>query len=137
MEIRKDNLLISDDKTKINRKKVYQLLQNSYWASKRSRQTIDISIENSKCFGLYQDNKIIGFTRALTDKTVSSWRYDIIIEKQYRGRGLGKWFFDNIIKHKDLMNIKIYLTTRDAQGLYKKYGFRVKEAMVKIPDQNC
>ena len=137
MEIRKDNLLISDDKTKINRKKVYQLLQNSYWASKRSRQTIDISIENSICFGLYQDNKMIGFARALSDKTVSSWLHDIIIEKQYRGRGLGKWFFENIIKHKDLVNTKIYLTTRDAQGLYKKYGFRVKEAMVKIPDQNC
>ena len=27
MEIRKDNLLISDDKTKIKRKKVYQLLK--------------------------------------------------------------------------------------------------------------
>jgi hypothetical protein len=49
---------------------------------------------------------------------------------------LGKWFFDNIIKHKDLMNTKIYLTTRDAQGLYKKYGFGPKEAMVKIPGQN-
>jgi hypothetical protein len=72
MEIRKDNLLISDDKTKINRKKVYQLLQNSYWASKRSQQAIDISIENSISFGLYLDNKMIGFARALTDKTVSS-----------------------------------------------------------------
>ena len=80
---------------------------------------------------------MIGFARALSDKTVSSWLHDIIIEKQYRGRGLGKWFFENIIKHKDLVNTKIYLTTRDAQELYKKYGFRAKEAMVKIPDQNC
>jgi len=136
MEIRKDNLLISDDKTKINHDKVYQLLQNSYWASKRSRQAIEISIDNSICFGLYLDNKMIGFARALTDKTVSSWLYDIIIDKQYRGQGLGKWFFDNIIMHKDLMNTKIYLTTRDAQGLYRKYGFKQKEAMVKSPEKN-
>ena len=49
--------------------------------------------------------------------------YDVIIDKNYRGNGLGKWFFKNIIEHPDLVDTKIYLTTRDAHGLYKKYGF--------------
>ncbi|MCF8000540.1 MAG: GNAT family N-acetyltransferase [Halanaerobiales bacterium] len=136
MKIKNDNLLISDDKTKLDNDKIHEMLLNSYWASKRSKEEINTSIKHSICFGLYKNNKMIGFARALSDRTVSSWIYDFIIDKDYRHEGLGKWFFKNIIKHKVLINTKIYLTTKDAQGLYKKYGFKEKEALVKNPINN-
>jgi ribosomal protein S18 acetylase RimI-like enzyme len=136
LKIKNDDLLISDAKTKLNYNTIYEMLLNSYWASNRSKVEINTSIENSICFGLYKNNKMIGFARALSDQTVSSWIYDLIIHKDHREKGFGKWFFENIIKHKDLIDTKIYLTTRDAQGLYKKYGFQKKEALVKNPIDN-
>jgi len=131
MEVKKEDLLISDDKSKLNKEKIYYMLNNSYWASTRTIESINTSIDCSICFGLYKNKEMIGFARGLSDKAVSSWLYDLIIDKNYRGNGLGKWFFENIIKHPDLVNTKIYLTTRDAHGLYSKYGFERKEAMLK------
>ena len=134
MEVKKQDLLISDDKNRLDKEKIYKMLNDSYWASKRSKKSINTTINCSICFGLYKKDQMIGFARALSDKTVSSWLYDVIIDKNYRGNGLGKWFFKNIIEHPDLVDTKIYLTTRDAHGLYKKYGFETKEAMLKEPN---
>ena len=42
----------------------------------------------------------------------------------YRGRGLSKWLLECIVRHPDLQGLRrIVLGTRDAHGLYERYGF--------------
>ena len=42
----------------------------------------------------------------------------------YRGQGLGTWLIECVLKHPDLRDIiKFSLVTRDAQALYRKFGF--------------
>ena len=41
-----------------------------------------------------------------------------------RGRGLGVWLIETVLGHPDLQGLRqIVLATRDAHGLYERFGF--------------
>jgi hypothetical protein len=44
----------------------------SYWAEGVPRAVVARSVEHSLCFGLYEDERQIGFARAVTDRAVAS-----------------------------------------------------------------
>jgi GNAT superfamily N-acetyltransferase len=49
---------------------------------------------------------------------------DVFVVEAYRGRGLSKWLMECILAHPDLQGLRRFaLFTRDAQGLYERYGF--------------
>lgn len=134
MNIRRDKYLLSDNKELLDIEAVYKMLSESYWASIRTKKTIEKSIENSLCFGIYIDEKQVGFTRVVTDGATFSWICDVIINQAYRGEGLGKWMMSHVVVHDKIKNTRQLLATKDAHGLYEKYGFLPKECMVRKKD---
>ena len=99
------------------------LKHQSYWAQGRSRETVQRSIENSLCFGVYQGRQHVGFARVVTDFATFSWICDVFILETHRGKGLGKRLIQAIVSHPDLQNDnRFLLATRDAHELYRKYG---------------
>lgn len=124
MKYKKDNYFITDDKSYVNIDTVKGLLSNTYWASKRSFNTIKKSIEHSICFSLYKDDMQIGFARIVTDYSTFVYLADVIINIDYRGMGLGKWFVKKIITDKRWDGMLFMLATKDAHQLYEKFGFK-------------
>lgn len=120
---------ISTDKELISPERVNELLHNTYWAHHRSEETIATSIENSICFGVYHHEKMVGFARVVTDYATMYWLCDVVIDPEYRGRGLGKKLIQTITEMDELKEMFGILATRDAHGLYEKYGFQ------KVPDK--
>jgi len=114
----------SDNKGLISIDKVCELLGSSYWANNQKRETTIKAIENSICIGIYLKKKMIGFARIVTDYATMYWLSDVIIDTQYRKNGLGKKLIEIITKMKELDGIFGILATRDAHGLYEKYGFK-------------
>jgi predicted GNAT family N-acyltransferase len=114
---------ISDDKDLISLDQVCDLLSKSYWANQRSKDKISDSIKNSLCAGVYHQGKMIGFARIVTDYATMYWLCDVIIAEEYRGRGLGKKLIQHITEMETLKGMFGILATRDAHGLYEKYGF--------------
>jgi GNAT superfamily N-acetyltransferase len=117
---------ISTDKSQLDLIRIYEFLTHqSYWARDRSLETVQKSIENSLCFGVYQNTELVGFGRVVTDYSVFAWLLDIFIIKEHRGKGLGKLLVEAIITHQDLRLVKRWmLGTQDAHSLYYQYGFR-------------
>ena len=125
METKYKNFTITDDKSKLQIEKICELLNNSYWAAERPKDIIEKSIENSICFGVYHNEKQIGFARCVTDYATVYWLADVVIDNEYRGKGLGKELVNAVINHDELKGCFGVLATRDAQGLYEKYGFQL------------
>lgn len=120
--------LLSTDKTKLQIKQISLLLAQTYWASERAKEVINTSIKNSLCFGLYNNGVQIGFARVVTDYAVFAYLCDVIIFEKHRGNGLGKWLVGEILKYPKLQNIKRWmLATKDAHGLYGKFGWKIIE----------
>ncbi len=120
-----DNLTISTNKDRLNIKMIHDYLSNrSYWAINRTLEEVKLSIVNSICFGVYYENKQIGFARVVTDKVVFAWVLDVFVLEECRGKGVGKYLMDAIVKYHELKNVKrIGLATNDAHGLYSQFGF--------------
>ena len=123
MERQIGTALISDDKNLLQIERICALLKTSYWAGERSRETIERSIEHSLCFGVYQNGEQVGFARCVTDYATMFWLADVILDERMRGQGLGKALVDFIVSHERLQGLVGTLATRDAQGLYQRFGF--------------
>ena len=119
---------ISTDKSKLDIATIHDYLSNrSYWAKGRSLETVNTSIENSLCFGMYDElGKQIGFARVATDFALFAYIMDVCVFEEFRGQGFGKVLMNYIINYPSLQGIRrIMLATKDAHGLYEKYGFKV------------
>lgn len=105
---------------------IYQYLsKESYWAKGRDIDIVKRSIENSLCFGVYNNGKQIGFARVITDYSVFAWLLDVFILEKYRDKGYSKELMSAIMAHDKLQNLQRWgLGTDDAHGLYVQFGFK-------------
>lgn len=122
----KNGFIVSTDKTRLDINTIHDYLSNhSYWAGGVPLDTVKRAIENSVCFGLYEEDKLIGFARVITDKATFAYLGDVFVLDKYRGKGLSKWLMECVFKHPELQGFRRWLLlTRDAQELYKKFGFK-------------
>jgi GNAT superfamily N-acetyltransferase len=124
MEYHRGQFTISDDATRLNLEAICDFLSRAYWAHERPRAVIERSIEHSLNFGLYDGEKQIGFARVVSDFAIFAYLCDVFIHEDYRGRAFGRWLIECIMSHPDLQGLRRWaLLTRDAHGLYKKFGF--------------
>jgi GNAT superfamily N-acetyltransferase len=121
----RDGFRISTDPALLDRALIHEFLRGSYWAPGIPRETVDRSIEGALCFGIYEDAGQVGFARIITDKATFAYVADVFVLESHRGRGLGVWLMEAVRAHPDLQGLRRWiLMTRDAHGLYEKFGFR-------------
>ena len=115
---------ISTDPARIDLVAVHAFLTNSYWAAGIPLETVERSIRNSLCFGIYQRNCQVGFARVITDCATFAYLGDVFVLPEYRGQDLSKWMMECIMAHPELQGLRRWsLLTRDAHGLYRQFGF--------------
>jgi len=104
---------------------IHEYLTTSYWAEGIPKKTVRKSMLGSICFGVLHGKDLVGFCRVITDKATYAYLADVFVLEAHRGKGLSKCMMDAVKAHKDLQGIRrSMLVTRDAHGLYAKYGFK-------------
>jgi ribosomal protein S18 acetylase RimI-like enzyme len=121
-----DGIELDDDVARIDVDAVHEYLANeSYWATGRPREVVERLVrEAQRVVGLYDNGKQIGFARAFTDGVSLVYLADVYVLPEYRGRGLGVELVREIVENGPYAHIRWVLHTRDAHGLYRKFGFR-------------
>jgi len=124
-EWQRENFVISTDKARLQPETIQKfLLEESYWAQSRTFEQTLRTIKHSICFGLYLDDRQIGFARVVSDQATFAYLGDVYILDEFRGQGLSKWLMETILSHPDLQGLRRWLlATRDAHGLYAQYDF--------------
>ena len=121
-------LEISTDPARLDIGLVCEFLQSSYWASGRRRSVIERSMKNSLCFGAYLSGRQVAFARVVSDRAVFAYLMDVFVLPEFRSRGISRALMRAILDHPELQNLRVFLlATRDAHGLYSKFGFRPLE----------
>jgi len=124
LETRKDNFTISTDPARLDMDAICDFLTRAYWAKGRPRERTERAFANSLVFGLYDGDKQIGLARVVSDYAVFAYLCDVFIHEDYRAHGLGKWLIETVMGHPDLQGLRRWtLATRDAQGLYRQFGW--------------
>ena len=120
----RDRFLISTDPGRLDVDAIHAYLTRSYWAEGIPLATVAKSIGDSLCFGLYEGRRQIGLARVITDRATYAYLCDVYVLEDYRGSGLGTWLIEGVLSHPDLQGLRRFsLATRDAHGLYAKFGF--------------
>jgi len=132
MEWRRGEYVISTDRERLDLDVLHGFLTNSYWAKDIPREVVARSIANALCFGVYQNDGQVGFARVVTDFATVAYLGDVFILESHRGRGLSKWLMECVVQHPALQNLRRWiLLTRDAHGLYSRFGF----TPLKVPER--
>ncbi|MGP4081996.1 GNAT family N-acetyltransferase [Pseudalkalibacillus sp. R45] len=123
----KGEYLLSMDQKEMDLHYIHHYLsEESYWAKGIDVETVEKSVQNSLCFGLFQNGKQVGFARVITDYATFGYLADVFVDERHRGQGLSKWMMSEIMTHPDLQKLRrLMLVTKDAHGLYKQFGFEV------------
>ena len=105
---------------------IVRLLRTTYWAGHRSAEKIETSLRHSACYGVWleEEEKLVGFARVITDYATTYYLCDVVIDEAYRGQGLGTALIGHIESRPAYAGLHGLLLTRDAHGLYAKYGFK-------------
>jgi N-acetylglutamate synthase-like GNAT family acetyltransferase len=121
--------LISDDAARLDVDAIHAFLTRSYWAQGIPRDIVARAVANSFCLGIYEpDGAQIGLVRVITDYATFAYLCDVYVLESHRGRGLSKAAMDLLVRHPQLQLLRrMQLVTKDAHGLYARYGFKVVE----------
>ena len=127
MESRRDDgYWVSDNPNHLDPDRIHKWLsQESYWAEGRSLELVKRSIRESIVIGCYApDGTQVGLCRWVTDSATFAWLCDVFVDAGHRGDGLGVFLVQSAMDHPEVQGIRLLLLgTRDAHGLYKRFGF--------------
>jgi GNAT superfamily N-acetyltransferase len=121
----KNNFCISTLQSKLDLKAIHQFLsEEAYWSRGIPFNTVVNAVQNSLNFGLYHNEKQIGYARIISDFSTIAYLGDVYVLPEFRGQGLSKWIMQTIQQHPHLQGLRRWiLLTGDAHGLYRQFGF--------------
>lgn len=134
---RRAPLLLSSQHALIDLDTVHGFLSACYWSPGIARERVARAIQHSLVWGVYDTGvpRVPGaspehapaqcaFMRVVTDRATFAYLCDVFVLEPYRGRGISRWMLEHIVVHPALRGIRRFsLLTRDAHGLYAKFGF--------------
>lgn len=116
--------MLSPARAAAQSKAMHALFSRSYWAVDRPWPTVERSVRQSLCYGLFDRDELVGVTRVITDRATFAYLCDVIVDERHRGKGLGSWLVATVLARPELAKVpRMLLATRDAHGLYEKFGF--------------
>jgi GNAT superfamily N-acetyltransferase len=116
---------MTDDPEAVDLEVVHEFLSSSYWARGIPKETLARGIAHSLPFSVFLGDRQVGFARAVTDRATFAYLADVFVAEDQRGRGLGRWIVATALAHPELQGLRRWLlVTRDAHGLYLKFGFK-------------
>jgi ribosomal protein S18 acetylase RimI-like enzyme len=115
---------ISTSRDRLDLPTALRLLQATHWGGALTQALLERAVAHSVCFGVYQGTTLIGFGRVITDLATFGYLTDVVVAPEHRGRGLGRWLTDCMVRHPQLQGFRrLALLTRDAEALYARAGF--------------
>jgi aralkylamine N-acetyltransferase len=83
----------------------------------------------------YDNGKIIGFGRAISDKHYQSAIYDVVVLPEYQNRGVGKSIMKSLLEKLPKSGPVLIFVTPGKQDFYRNFGFgNLKTGMGLFPN---
>lgn len=131
-----DSVEITTDPRRFDVAAIHRFLAGSYWSPNIPRALVERAIENSLCFAALLGGEQVGFARVVTDRATFAYLADVFVLPEHRGRGHARRLMDAVAAHPELQGLRRFmLVTRDAHGLYAKYGFQPVAAPERIMER--
>ena len=121
---------ISENKAHLDVPFIHRFLsEESAWAGGIGLPLVQKAIDNSLCFGAYENGVQIGFARVITDFASFGYLCDVFVTTAHRGRGISRLLVDAVLAHPELQGLRRFtLVSTSARDLYQQYGWTALNA---------
>ncbi|MFB1082534.1 GNAT family N-acetyltransferase [Jeotgalibacillus sp. JSM ZJ347] len=72
----------------------------------------------------FEESRMIGFSRALSDGIFNAAIYDVVVHKDFQGRGIARILVEELMVEFRTVSCVQLIATTGNEGFYKKLGFR-------------
>lgn len=123
------------DKSKVDFVQLQRLLaKTAFWARERNIEDWQIAIANSNpVVTVWDSDRLIGFARANSDGIYRAGIWDVVIDPDYQGVGLGRKLVQTVLSHPLVSRVeRVYLTTTHQQSFYERIGFQRNETTTMV-----
>ena len=117
--------ILDDDRDRVDVDALWVFLSTkAYWARWRQRSDVEAQLRSAwRVVGAYDETGMVGFSRAISDGVAIAYLADVYVEERARGDGLGIELVTTMIEWGPGSQLRLMLHTRDAHGLYERFGF--------------
>ncbi len=129
------NFIQTNRLSKSQIKQLHLLYQKEWWSKGRTLEQTRKAVKGSNyIFGICEglSDRLVAFARVITDHVFKAWIFDVIVDQNYREKGLGKILMDSILKHSSLKrvgHIELYCLP-EMKRFYKKWNFKIKNKII-------
>ena len=105
---------------------IHRALAATYWSPGVPRDVVARGCANAIC-AIARDGSgaVAGFARVISDRASFAWLCDVFVVPAAQGRGVARGLVRALRAHPELQGLRRWLlATRDAHGLYERYGFK-------------
>jgi ribosomal protein S18 acetylase RimI-like enzyme len=130
-------MIIFLDRTDIDPQQLLALYSQTDWARDRSLDdTTRMLAHTDVAISAWDGSKMVGFGRVLTDFVFRASIWDVIVDRTYQDRDIGKEIVQRILAHPELERVELFwLCTRRYQAFYASLGFSDKEQTGMVWDR--
>jgi len=123
-------------KENINWEQVAGVLKRSGLSDHSAKEQETVFLNSYAVVFVYDDDKIVGVARALSDGLFQAAVYNVALDDEYQGKGIGRELINRLLEQVKGQNVILYTHPKTVL-MYEKFGFkRAKTAMeyFDIPD---
>ena len=103
------------------------LLRQTGWADRRRPLEIQRMLDNSLItLGVWHDERLIAFSRVITDDCFRALIDDVVVDSAYRGMGIGSAMMKKLLLRTQHIEIVMLDCATDTAPFYERFGFEVK-----------
>ena len=106
---------------------IHSLYQREWWTNQRTLEDTASCINGSQiCIAIIDDDEnVIGFSRVLTDYIFKALIFDVIVDSNFREKGIGNRLIHAIKSHPQLKNVKAFelYCLPEVEPFYSRHGF--------------
>ena len=106
---------------------IHRMLASTYWSPGIRREVVAEALRNSVTAVAIDDasGTTVGLARVVTDRATFAWLCDVFVLEAWRGQGVSRRLIQELDRHPALGTVRRWcLATRDAHGLYRKFGYQ-------------
>ncbi len=99
--------------------------EHAFWADNRSeRELKKLLARSTVVVSVWQGKRIVGFGRATSDGIYRAVLWDVIVPKDFQGRGIGSEVMERLLSSGRIKGVeRVYLMTSNSWEFYSQFNF--------------
>ena len=112
----------------ISGSELMMLYKNAGWWEERKEQDIEEILKQDMSIGVWSDNNLIGFARAVSDGKFRAYIEDVVIHNEFQKTGMGTKLVSKLLDKLSHIDTISLFCGEDLISFYAKHNFKLSQS---------